>query len=73
MTEETKKRLPGIIERIDELRDEVGKIYDAKVKEREEKCEEMDVGACLDAAYKANQLYKAYASLDDASRLLENY
>ena len=28
MTEETKKRLPGIIERIDELRDEVRKMHD---------------------------------------------
>lgn len=27
MTDETKKRLPGIIEQIDELRDEVEKIH----------------------------------------------
>ena len=73
MTEETKKRLPGIIERIDELRDEVEKIHKAEVEECQEKRDEMDRVAQLDAAHKAEQLYDVYVSLDDASRLLENY
>ena len=33
MTEETRKRIPGIIERIDELRDEVEKIHGAEMEE----------------------------------------
>ncbi len=73
MTEETKKRLPGIIERIDELRDEVEKIHEAEVNECQERREEMDRVARLDAANKAEQLYGAYVSLDDASRLLANF
>lgn len=73
MTEETRKRLPGIIERIDELRDDVEKIHKAEVEEFQEKRDEMDRVAQLDAAHKAEQLYGVYVSLDDASRLLENY
>lgn len=73
MTEETKKRLPGIIERIDELRDEVNRFYEAEVEEFQEKRDEMDRVAQLDAAHKAEQLYGVYVSLDDASRLLANY
>lgn len=73
MTEETRKRLPGIIERIDELRDEVEKIHGAEVEECQKKRDEMDRVARLDAAHKAKQLYGVYVSLDDASRLLANY
>lgn len=73
MTEETKKRLPGIIERIDELRDEVEKIHGAEMEELHAKRDEMDRVAQLDAAHKAEQLYGVYVSLDDASRLLANY
>ena len=73
MTEETRKRLPGIIERIDELRDEVEKIHKAEVEECQKKRDEMDRVAQLDAAHKAEQLYGVYVSLDDASRLLANY
>lgn len=73
MTDETRKRLPSIIERIDELRDEVAKIHKAEVEECQEKRDKMDRVAQLDAAHKAEQLYGVYVSLDDASRLLENY
>lgn len=73
MTDEIRKRLPGIIERIDELRDEVEKIHEAEVAECQERREEMDRVAQLDAARKAEQLYGTYVSLDDASRLLANY
>lgn len=73
MTDETKKRLLGIIERIDELRDEVEKIHDAEMEELHAKRDEMDRVAQLDAAHKAEQLYGVYVSLDDASRLLANY
>ena len=73
MTEETRKRLPGIIERIDELRDEVETIHEAEVTEYQERREEMDRVAQLDAANKAEQLYGAYVSLYDASRLLANF
>lgn len=73
MTEETKKLLPGIVERIDELRDEVEKIHGAEMEELHAKHDEMDRVAQLDAAHKAEQLYGVYVSLDDASRLLANY
>lgn len=73
MTEETRKRIPGIIERIDELRDEVEMINQAEVEECQARRDEMDRVAQLDAAHKAKQLYDAYVSLDDASRLLANY
>lgn len=73
MTEETKKRIPDIIERIDELRDEVEKIHSAEMEELRAKRDEMDRVAQLDAAHKAEQLYGVYVSLDDASRLLANF
>lgn len=73
MTDETKKRLPGIIERIDELRDEVEKIHSAEMKELHAKREEMDHTAQIIAAIKAEQLYGAYIWLDNAARTLENY
>lgn len=73
MTEETKKRIPDIIDRIDELRDEVEKIHKAEVEECQEKRDEMDRVAQLDAAHKAEQLYGAYIWLDNAARVLANY
>ena len=73
MTDETRKRLPGIIERIDELRDEVGRIHDAEIDEYEERCEELDRVTRLDAAHKAERLYGAYVSLDDAADILANF
>lgn len=73
MTEETKKRIPDIIERIDELRDEVEKIHSAEMEELRAKRDEMDRVAQLDAAHKAEQLYGVCVSLDDASRLLANF
>lgn len=33
MTDETRKHLPDIIDRIDELRDEVNRFYEAEVEE----------------------------------------
>lgn len=72
MTDETKKSLPGIIERIDELRDEVEKIRSAEVEELHARLE-MNDAAKIKAAIKAEQLYGAYICLDDASRLLANF
>lgn len=71
MTEETRKRLHGIIERIDELRDEVEKIHKAEVEEMREK--EMDHFTALAAASDARSLFNAYASLDDAANILANF
>lgn len=71
MTDETRKRLPGIIERIDELRDEVNRFYEAEVEEMREK--EMDHFTALAAASDARSLFNAYASLDDAANILANF
>ena len=71
MTEETKKRIPDIIERIDELRDEVNRFYEAEVKEMRGK--EMDLPTALDAASDARSLWDACASLDDAAEHLANF
>lgn len=71
MTDETRKRIPDIIERIDELRDEVNRFYEAEVKEMREK--EMDVPTALDAASDARLLWDACASLDDAAEHLANF
>lgn len=73
MTENTKKRLPGIIERIDELRDEVDRIHDAEVEELRAKCEKMDSMDLIDAIREIRQLYGVYASLDDAAEHLANF
>ena len=71
MTEETRKRLPDIIERIDELRDEVNMFYEAEVEEMREK--EMDRSTSFAAASDARSLFNAYASLDDAANILANF
>lgn len=73
MTEETRKRLPGIIERIDELRDEVEKIHGAEMEELHAKCDEMNDVTEIKAVIKAEQLYGAYIWLDNAARVLANY
>lgn len=73
MTEETKKRIPGIIERIDELRDEVEKIHGAEMEELHAKRLEMNDVAEIKAAIKAEQLFGAYVWLDNAARALANY
>ena len=70
MTEETKRRLPGIIERIDELRDEVEKIHEAEVRECQEKRDEMDRVAQLDADREDDRLCMAYAALNSAAYIL---
>lgn len=73
MTEETKKRLPGIIERIDELRDEVEKIHEAEVNEYLNKREEIDRVAQLSSAHKAERLYGVCIWLDNSARALANF
>lgn len=71
MTEETRQRIPDIIEQIDELRDEVSRIYEAELEEMKKK--EMSHSAALYAASDARSLFDAYASLDDAANLLANF
>ena len=56
MTEETKKRLPCIIERIDELRDEVEKIHKAEVEEYFAKHDAMNEVCRIYEARKLRQL-----------------
>lgn len=62
MTDETKKRLPGIIERIDELWDEVRKMHDEEAKACKER---------RGTDHKVGQLFGAYIALADASMYLE--
>ena len=72
MTEETRKRLPGIIERIDELRDEVVEIHEEEFEEYRMKRDSMNEVCRIYEARKLRQLHEAHASLDDAARLLAN-
>ena len=62
MTEETKRRLPGIIDRIDDARDEVRKMHDEEAKACKER---------RGTDHKVAQLFGAYISLADASMYLE--
>ena len=62
MTDETKKLLPGIIDRIDELRDEVRKMHDEEAKECKER---------RGTDHKVAQLFGDYIALVDASMYLE--
>lgn len=62
MTDETRQRLPGIIERIDELRDEARKMHDEEAKACKER---------RGTDHKAGQLFGAYIALADASMYLE--
>ena len=74
MTDETRQRLPGIIERIDELRDEVVKIHGAEMDELHAKCREMDDATKIIATINAEQQrYSVYGWLDNAARALENF
>ena len=73
MTEETRKRLPGIIDRIDELRDEVEKIHRAEADEYFAKHDATNEVCRIYKARKLRQLNEVYASLDDAVRLLETF
>lgn len=73
MTEETKKRLPGIIKRINELRDEVVKIHGTEMDELHAKCGEMDDATKIIAAINAEQLYSVYVWLAHAARALAEY
>lgn len=73
MTEETRKRLPGIIERIDELRDEVEKIHKVEADKYFTKHDAMNEVCRIYKARKLRRLNEVYASLDDAVRLLETF
>lgn len=73
MTDETRKRLPDIIERIDKLASEVKEIHKAEVKELRERYDEMDLAAQLDAECKTAHLRGVYGLLYDASKVLTNY
>lgn len=71
MTEETKKRLPDIIRRIDELQDEVANIYSEEFEDM--KRDTLDEFGRVIASNRLIRLNGAYASLDDASRLLRTF
>lgn len=71
MTEETRKRLPGIIEKIDELMDEVEKIHREELEEYIKNRDALNECGRIMAERKVRRLNKAYASLDDSARLLE--
>lgn len=73
MTEETKKRLPGIIERIDELMDEVEKIHREEFEEYRTKRDALDEYGKIMAVKRVKRLHGAYVSLDDSARLLETF
>ena len=73
MTEETRKRLPGIIERIDELRDEVEKIHREEFDEYRMKRDTLDEFGRIMSVRRVTRLHKAHASLDDSARLLETF
>ena len=73
MTEETKKRLPSIIERIDELMDEVEKIHREEFEEYRTKRDALDEYGRIMGERKVRRLNQAYVSLDDSARLLETF
>ena len=73
MTEETKKRLPSIIERIDELMDEVEKIHREEFEEYIKNRDALDVYGRIMGERKVRRLNQAYVSLDDSARLLETF
>ena len=73
MTEETKKRLPSIIERIDELMDEVEKIHREEFEEHIKNRDALDEYGRIMGARKVRRLNQAYVSLDDSARLLETF
>ena len=73
MTEETKKRLPSIIERIDELMDEVEKIHREEFEEYRTKRDALDEYGRIMGVKRVKRLHEAYVSLDDSARLLETF
>ena len=73
MTEETKKRLPSIIERSDELMDEVEKIHREEFEEYMTKRDALDEYGRIMGERKVRRLNQAYVSLDDSARLLETF
>lgn len=73
MTEETRKRLPSIIERIDELMDEVEKIHREEFEEYMAKRDALDEYGRIMGGRKVRRLNQAYVSLDDSARLLETF
>ena len=73
MTEETKKRLPSIIERIDELMDEVEKIHREEFEEYIKNRDSLDEYGLIMGARRVKRLHEAYVSLDDSARLLETF
>ena len=73
MTEETKKRLPSIIERIDELMDEVENIHREEFEEYRTKRDALDEYGKIMAVRRVKRLHEAYISLDDSARLLETF
>ena len=73
MTEETKKRLPSIIERIDELMDEVEKIHREEFEEYIKNRDALDEYGRIMGQRKVRRLNQAYVSLDDSARLLETF
>ena len=73
MTEETKKRLPSIIERIDELMDEVEKIHREEFEEYIKNRDALDEYGRIMGERKVKRLHEAYVSLDDSARLLETF
>ena len=73
MTDETKKRLPGIIERIDELMDEVEKIHVEEFEEYIKNRDALDEYGRIMGERKVRRLNQAYVSLDDSARLLETF
>lgn len=73
MTEETKKRLPSIIERIDELMDEVEKIHREEFDEYIKNRDALDEYGRIMGERKVRRLNQAYVSLDDSARLLETF
>ena len=73
MTEETKKRLPSIIERIDELMDEVEKIHREEFEQYIKNRDALDEYGRIMGERKVRRLNQAYVSLDDSARLLETF
>lgn len=73
MTEENRKRLPGIIERIDELRDEVEKIHVEEFEEYRTKRDALDEYGRIMAVKRVRRLHEVYVSLDDSARILETF
>ncbi len=73
MTNETKKLLPGIIEKIDELRDEVEKIHREEFEEYMAKRDVLGEYGQIMASRRIRWLHEAYATLDDSAKILETF